>query len=90
MTAVTFSTRAARDRKSARILPQYNSLHHRTWWKFASIAFVARARHHYVMGSQLRTLGRFAEAQARFAAVLQATPLNWRAAAQWLLASVHR
>lgn len=31
MTAVTFSTRAARDRKSARILPQYNSLHHRTW-----------------------------------------------------------
>ncbi len=43
MTAVTFSTRAARDRKSARILPQYNSLHHRTWWKFASIAFVALA-----------------------------------------------
>jgi len=51
---------------------------------------VALARHHYVMGSQLRTLGRFAEAQAQFAAVLQATPLNWRAAAQWLLASVHR
>jgi hypothetical protein len=43
MTAVTFSTRAAMDRKSARILPQYNSLHHRTWWKFASIAFVALA-----------------------------------------------
>ena len=43
MTAVTFSTRAARDRKSARILPQYNSLHHRTWWKFASIAFVTLA-----------------------------------------------
>lgn len=43
MTAVTFSTRAGRDRKSARILPQYNSLHHRTWWKFASIAFVALA-----------------------------------------------
>lgn len=50
----------------------------------------ALARHHYVMGSQLRTLRRFAEAQAEFAAVLQATPLNWRAAAQWLLASVHR
>lgn len=43
MSAVTFSTRAAMDRKSARILPQYNSLHHRTWWKFASIAFVALA-----------------------------------------------
>jgi len=43
MTAVAFSTRAAMDRKSARILPQYNSLHHRTWWKFASIAFVALA-----------------------------------------------
>ena len=50
----------------------------------------ALAHHHYVMGSQLRTLRRFAEAQAQFAAVLQATPLNWRAAAQWLLASVHR
>jgi hypothetical protein len=43
MTAITFSTRAARDRKSARIMPQYNSLHHRSWWKFASIAFVALA-----------------------------------------------
>lgn len=43
MNAMTFSTRAAMDRKSARILPQYNSLQHRTWWKFASIAFVALA-----------------------------------------------
>ncbi|WP_017669090.1 hypothetical protein [Sandarakinorhabdus sp. AAP62] len=43
MSAVTFSTRAAMDRKSARILPQYNSLHHRTWWKFATVAFVALA-----------------------------------------------
>ncbi|WP_310476409.1 hypothetical protein [Sandarakinorhabdus sp.] len=43
MSAATFSTRAAMDRKSLRILPQYNSLHHRTWWKFASIAFVALA-----------------------------------------------
>lgn len=40
MTAISFSTRAAMDRKSARILPQYNSLHHRPWWKFASMAFV--------------------------------------------------
>lgn len=43
MTAISFATRNAMDRKSARILPQYNSLHHRTWWKFASIAFVALA-----------------------------------------------
>jgi hypothetical protein len=43
MTAISFSTRAAMDRKSARILPQYNSLQHRPWWKFASIAFVALA-----------------------------------------------
>lgn len=50
----------------------------------------ALARHHYVMGSQLRSLRRFAEAQTEFAAVLRAMPLNWRAAAQWLLASVHR
>jgi glycosyltransferase involved in cell wall biosynthesis len=50
----------------------------------------ALARHHYVMGSQYRTLRRFGEAQAEFAAVLRAMPLHWRAAAQWLLASVHR
>jgi hypothetical protein len=43
MTASVLHTRAAMDRKSARILPQYNSLHHRPWWKFASIAFVAFA-----------------------------------------------
>ena len=43
MTAATFVTRASMDRKSARILPQYNSLHHRPWWKLASIAFVALA-----------------------------------------------
>ncbi len=29
------------DRKSARILPQYNSLHHRSWWKLACVAFTA-------------------------------------------------
>ena len=40
MNAVTFNTRAALDRKSARILPQYNSLQHRPWWKAASVAFV--------------------------------------------------
>jgi hypothetical protein len=39
MTAVTFSTRAAMDRKSARILPDYNSVHHRTWWKLAGVVF---------------------------------------------------
>ena len=43
MNAMTFSTRAAMDRKSARILPQYNSLHHRPWWKLATIAFTAVA-----------------------------------------------
>ena len=43
MSAISFSTRAAMDRKSARILPQYNSLHHRGWWKLASIVFVALA-----------------------------------------------
>ena len=31
------------DRKSARILPQYNSLHHRPWWKLACVAFTALA-----------------------------------------------
>lgn len=41
MNAITFSTRAAMDRKSARILPQYNSLHHRPWWKLASVVFIA-------------------------------------------------
>lgn len=46
--------------------------------------------HHYVMGSQLRSLRRFGEAQAEFAAALRLAPLNWRAAAQWLLASVYR
>lgn len=50
----------------------------------------ALARHHYVMGSQLRRLRRFEEAQAEFTTALRHTPLNWRAAAQWLLASVHR
>ena len=43
MNAISFATRAAMDRKSARILPQYNSLHHRGWWKLASIVFVALA-----------------------------------------------
>ena len=43
MTAITFATRAANDRKSARILPQYNSLQHRAWWKLACIAFTGLA-----------------------------------------------
>jgi len=51
---------------------------------------MALARHHYVMGSQLRRLRRFEEAQNEFAKALGLAPLNWRAAAQWLLASVHR
>lgn len=34
-----FATRAAMDRKSSRILPQYNSLHHRPWWKLLVLAF---------------------------------------------------
>ena len=48
------------------------------------------ARHHYVMGSQLRRLGRFDEAKAQFAAALQLAPGQWRSAAQWLLATLGR
>lgn len=48
------------------------------------------ARHHYVMGSQLRRLRRFAEARAAFATALRLSPLHWRAAAQWTLAALQR
>lgn len=50
----------------------------------------AHARHHYVMGSQLRQLGRFPEAKAQFAAALRLAPGHWRSAAQWLLAAAGR
>lgn len=50
----------------------------------------ALARHHYVMGSQLRSLRRFAEAREAFAAAFGLRPFHWRAAAQWLLAVAHR
>ena len=50
----------------------------------------ALSRHHYVMGSQLRGLRRFGEARAEFAEALRLTPLNLRAAAQWLLAVAQR
>jgi glycosyltransferase involved in cell wall biosynthesis len=48
------------------------------------------ARHHHVMGSQLRKLGRFDEAMAQFAAALRLAPGQWRSAAQWLLAALGR
>lgn len=48
------------------------------------------ARHHHVMGSQLRRLRRFDEARAQFAAALRLVPTNWRSAAQWLLAAAGR
>ena len=41
MNAISLSTRAAIDRKSARILPEYNNLNHRPWWKAAAIVFLA-------------------------------------------------
>ncbi|WP_017669092.1 glycosyltransferase [Sandarakinorhabdus sp. AAP62] len=50
----------------------------------------ALARHHYVMGSQLRALRRFDEAREAFAAAFRLLPFHWRAAAQWLLAAAHR
>lgn len=50
----------------------------------------ALARHHHVMGSQLRRLGRFDEARAEFAVALRLTPGQWRTAAQWLLATLGR
>lgn len=48
------------------------------------------ARHHHVMGSQLRQLGQFAEARTEFAAALALAPGQWRSAAQWLLATLGR
>ena len=51
---------------------------------------VVLARHHHVMGSQLRRLGRFAEARLAFASALRLAPGQWRSAAQWLLASIGR
>ncbi|WP_156255183.1 glycosyltransferase family 2 protein [Sandarakinorhabdus oryzae] len=51
---------------------------------------VALARHHYIMGSQLRRLGRFSEARAQFATALGLAPGDWRSAGQWLLAALRR
>jgi glycosyltransferase involved in cell wall biosynthesis len=48
------------------------------------------AQHHHVMGSQLRSLGRFDEAKSEFAAALRLAPGQWRSAAQWLLAAMGR
>ena len=50
----------------------------------------ALARHHYIMGSQLRRLGQFGEARREFALALQHGSFNPRAAAQWALAALHR
>ena len=50
----------------------------------------ALARHHYVMGSQLRQLHRFNEARHEFSCAMRLVPGHWRAAAQWVLAALQR
>ncbi|MEI6486035.1 MAG: hypothetical protein WCO11_07185 [Sphingomonadales bacterium] len=43
MTAAVLATKAALSRKGERILPQYNSLPHKRWWKALTIVFAAVA-----------------------------------------------
>lgn len=50
----------------------------------------ALAHHRYVIGSQLRSLGRHGEARDEFAAVLNRKRFSVRAVAQWALAAVGR